>query len=89
MFIIIILILYREPTTSEGSISPASSMSMMEEKEVEEIVKNLPEGCGMKGKCNKKYFLILVEIQLTFEKYYANKLIHTSLEKWSEWSLVK
>ena len=64
-------------------------MSMMEEKEVEEIVKNLPEGCGMKGKCNKKYFLILVEIKLTFEKYYANKLIHTSLEKWSEWSLVK
>ena len=51
-------------------------MSMMEEKEVEEIVKNLPEGCGMKGKCNKKYFLILVEIKLTFEKYYANKLIY-------------
>ena len=23
---------------------------MMEEKEVEEIVKNLPEGCGMKGR---------------------------------------
>ena len=52
-------------------------MSMMEEKEVEEIVKNLPEGCGMKGKCNKKILpYILVDIQLTFEKYYANKLTY-------------
>ena len=39
----------RDSTTSEASISPASSVSMIEEKEVEEIVKTLPEGCGMKG----------------------------------------
>ena len=32
-----------------NQISPASSVSMIEEKEVEEIVKTLPEGCGMKG----------------------------------------
>ena len=40
-------------------------MSMMEEKEVEEIVKNLPEGCGMKGiKCNKKLNSLLRNIML-------------------------
>ena len=41
----------RDSTSSESNqISPASSVSMIEEKEVEEIVKTLPEGCGMKGR---------------------------------------
>lgn len=44
---------------SEASISPALSASALDDKEIEDMIKNLPEGSGMRGKQKALRFLLL------------------------------
>lgn len=45
-------------TDPEPSLSPASSTSTMDEREIEELIKNLPEGSGMRGDFFSTYLLM-------------------------------